>query len=178
MRDIALLILASIGLAGGTTLDVMQVYQPLSLHGTDVDFEFEGEAIQARVMPRPMVLSGALPEGLVEAIGAAHQMPPVPNYNVSECNLLRLYGISISGEVTGETKVSVTLDLSKTRVPKEVDLPVRTIVKLTISALKKTLNANHHPENKPLKVKLSLIGLTRKNASLADLASEFMVGGR
>ena len=173
-----MLLLASVGLSCATTLEVVQVYQPLSLHGTDVDYDFEGEAIQARVLSRPMVLSGALPEGLVTAVASPHKMPAVPNYDVPESNLLRLYGLEMMGEMTGEAELKVVIDLSGKKVPKDVELSLRTVLKLSISALKKTLKDYHFAENKPLRVTLELAGLDRKTASLGDLGGKFLVTGR
>ncbi|HCQ80352.1 MAG TPA: hypothetical protein DIV46_10285, partial [Verrucomicrobiales bacterium] len=86
MRTILTLLLASASFASATTLEVLRVFQPLSLHGTDVDHEFKGEAIQARIFARPMVLSGAMPENLVLAVATPHRMPATFNYDVNECN--------------------------------------------------------------------------------------------
>ncbi len=72
MRKFLLSSLALISLASATTLEVLQVFQPISLHGTDVDYEFEGEHVRARVFSRPMVLSVAMPETLVAAIASLH----------------------------------------------------------------------------------------------------------
>lgn len=166
------------GLSWGTTLEVFRIFQPLSLHGTDVDYEFEGETIQARVLSRPMVLSGALPEELVSAVGSSYRMPAVLNYTERECNLLRLYGLEITGEMTGEADLKIIIDLSASEAPKDVVLPLRTVLKLTISALKQTLKDSHLIENRPLNVTLEFAGLTEKTASLRDLAGKFQITGR
>ena len=178
MKSIVILLLATVGLASATTLEVVRIFQPLSLHGTDVDYDFEGEPVQARVLSKPMVLSGALPEGLVTAVAAPHQMPPVPNYGESECNLLCLYNLKMTGEMTGEAKLKVVIDLSHNKVPKDVEISLRTVLKLSISALKRTLNDYHSAENKPLKVSVEFAGLDRKTASLRDLAGKFQITGR
>ena len=175
---IVVFLLASLGLSPASTLEVFRIFQPLSLHGTDVDADFEGEAVQARVLSRPMVLSGALPEGVVAAVGASHRMPAVPNYTEPECNLLQLYGVEIYGLLVAENNLTVTLDLKKAKVPAKVNLPIRTVLRLAISALKKTLKDFHHSQNNSLKVRLVIAGLTRQNASLRDLGEEFEVKGR
>lgn len=178
MQMICFLFLATMTCSWGTTLEVFRIFHPLSLHGTDVDYEFEGETIQARVLSRPMVLSGALPEELVSAVGASYRMPPALNYTERECNLLRLYGLELKGEMTGGVDLKIIIDLSASEVPQEVVLPLRTVLKLTISALKQTLKDSHLIENRPLKVTLELAGLTEKTGSLRDLAGRFEVGGR
>ena len=55
--------LLSTGLVSGVTVEVVQVYQPLSLHGTDGIGEAleEGDPVQAAVMARPYALTGAVP---------------------------------------------------------------------------------------------------------------------
>ena len=56
--------------AFATTISVVPVYEPISLHGSDVDdiISDTGEALQATVLSRPMALTGAFPEDLVAAI--------------------------------------------------------------------------------------------------------------
>jgi len=175
MQKILAMLLGSVLMAGATTLEVLRVYQPVSFHGTDVDFDFEGQAIQARVMSRPMVLGGAMPENLVAAVGSPHRMPEMPNYRVPECNLLTLYGIEISGYMTEKGELRVSFDLKNIRVPDHVDLPIRTVLRLSIEALKKTLGDYHQVENKPLKVEVAFTGLTKKNESLRDLGGRFLI---
>jgi type II restriction/modification system DNA methylase subunit YeeA len=80
--------------------------------------------------------------------------------------------------MTGGADLKIIIDLSASEVPKEVVLPLRTVLKLTISALKQTLKDSHLIENRPLKVTLELAGLTEKTGSLRDLAGRFEVGGR
>lgn len=174
MRSICLSFLVLMSVASATTLDVLQVFQPISLHGTDVDHEFEGEHIQARIFPRPMVLSGAMPESLVSAIGSPHRMPATTNYEIKESNLLALYQVGISGDFEEDLLV-VSFDLSKMKAPEGVELPIRKVLKLAIAALKQTLADYHHAENDPLKVRVEVTGTKEGNASLKDLASNFVV---
>lgn len=166
--------LALISMASGTTLDVLQVFQPLSLHGTDVDHKFEGEHIQARVFSRPMVLSGAMPEGLVAAIATPHSMPASENYKVKESNLLVLYNVAMDAALEDGSLV-VTFDLSELKAPEGVELPIRVVLRLAIASLKQTLSDFHHAENEPLKVSLVIAGTTKGNASLRDLALPFVI---
>ena len=148
MRKILTLLVASASLTSATTLEVLRVFQPLSLHGTDVDHEFKGEAIQAHIFARPMVLSGAMPENLVLAVATPHRMPATFNYDVNECNLLTLFQVELSGIMLDSGQLKVAFNLSKMKAPEGVELPIRTVLKLSIQALKRTLEDYHHPENK------------------------------
>ncbi|MDG2400689.1 MAG: hypothetical protein P8M04_08945 [Akkermansiaceae bacterium] len=177
MRKILTLLVASASLTSATTLEVLRVFQPLSLHGTDVDHEFKGEAIQAHIFARPMVLSGAMPENLVLAVATPHRMPATFNYDVNECNLLTLFQVELSGIMLDSGQLKVAFNLSKMKAPEGVELPIRTVLKLSIQALKRTLEDYHHPENKPLKVKIAIEGTTEKNRSLRDLGGGFVVTG-
>ncbi len=174
MRTFFLLPLLLMGLASATTLEVLQVYQPVSLHGTDMDHEFEGEHIQARVFSVPMVLGGAMPENLVAAISKPLRMPPVDNYKVKECNLLVLYRIELHASLEEEIIV-VTFDLTRMKAHEDVELPVRTVLELSIVALKTTLTEYHQSENDPIKVRVAIEGTTAKNASLKDLSGKFVI---
>jgi len=178
MQTILGVFLATMMVASATTLEILEVFQPLSLHGTDVVAEFQGKGIQAKVMPRPMVLSGAMPESLVAAVGAPLRLAPTGSYDIPECNLLALYGVAISGNLEKKSHLVVSLDVSRTRVPDEVDLPIRTVLELSVAALKKTLAANHHPENREFRVTVKVRGLTGKNASLKDLGETFRIPSR
>ena len=124
-----------------------------------------------------MVLSGAMPENLVSAIATAHRMPAIFNYEVKECNLLALFQVEVFGEMDDSGELRVVFNLAKIRVPEGVDLPIRMVLKLSIQALKKTLEDYQQPENQPLKVKLVIEGTTEKNSSLRDLGGRFVVAG-
>ena len=86
------ILLAAIGVglllasaARATTVLVVPVFEPLSLQGTDGDDARSdtGDALQACVMSRPMALSGAFPEVLVDAIRSPHLIPTnTPHYKV------------------------------------------------------------------------------------------------
>ena len=76
-----------------STITIVPVFEPISLHGTDGDEAISeiGAALQASVMSRPMALTGAFPEVLVDAIRSPHLIPTNhPNYKVEEANLLVL----------------------------------------------------------------------------------------
>jgi hypothetical protein len=169
-------LLWSHGLA--TTIMVVPVFEPLSLHGTDGDEAISdtGEALQACVMSRPMAMTGAFPEVLVDAIRSPHLIPTNnPNYKVQETNLLVLANIGISGEMTPEG-LTVRLDVAQLKIPEDVDLTSRQILKLTIVAIRKTLEAYQAGQEDPLAVTLVIEGADESKAGLRDLGARFVIG--
>jgi hypothetical protein len=114
---------------------------------------------------------------LVLAVATPHQMPATFNYDVNECNLLTLFQIELSGIMSNSGELKVVFNLTKMHAPEGIELPIRTVLGLSIQALKETLEDYHHPENKPLKVKILIEGTTQKNQSLRDLNGGFIVKG-
>lgn len=160
------------GLSRGITLEVCTVHQPLSLHGTDVVTSFEGDQIQAGIYSSPAVLFGAMPESLINAVAAKHRFAPSEYFKFPESNLLVLCGITLSAEVLRAETVAV-FDLSKLKIPEEVDLTARVVLKLAIQALKRTLMDYQDPENEAFVIRIEIRGSTEGNASLRDLAGKF-----
>lgn len=164
--------------AHATTIMVVPIFEPLSLYGTDGDEAISdtGEALQACVMSRPMAMTGAVPEVLIDAIRSPHLIPTNnPNYKVQETNLLVLANIGISGEMTPDG-LTVKLDVAQLRIPEEIDLTARQILNLTIVAIRKTLEVYQEPQTDPLAVTLVIEGATDEKAGLRDLDARFVVG--
>lgn len=158
-----------------STISVVSIHEPISLHGTDVDgmISDTGEALQATVIARPMALTGAFPEDLVASIRTPHKLPSNnPNYKVEEANLLILCNVGIAAELT-EEGLLVKLDVSQLGIPLEVDLTSRQLLKLSLVALRRTLEEYHRPQTEPLKVIVAITGTTENNASLLDLQVTF-----
>jgi hypothetical protein len=158
-----------------STISVISIHEPISLHGTDVDdmIADTGEALQATVMARPMALTGAFPEVLVEAIRTPHKLPTNnPNYKIEEANLLVLCNVDIDAEMTDEGLL-VKIDVSKLSIPVEVDLTSRQLLKLSLVALRRTLEEYHRPQTEPLNVIVAINGTSENNASLLDLQATF-----
>ena len=165
--------------AFATTLSLVSVFEPISLHGTDVDdaVSKSGETLQAAVVARPMVLSGALPETLVEAVRTPHAMPSNdPNYTVEEVNLLELCRIGVTAEIE-DGWLEVRLDVSKRAIPEEVKLTIRQVLELGFRAVRSTLELYQKPQHEPLKVRLRVAGTDEGTASLKDLDAEFELEG-
>lgn len=161
-----------------TTIMVVPVFEPLSLHGTDGDEAISdtGEALQACVMSRPRALTGAFPEVLVESIRSPHLIPTNnPNYQVREVNLLVLANIGIRAEMATEG-LTVTMDVSQLAIPPEVDLTARQILRLAIVALRKTLEEYQRPQPDPLAVTLVIEGADEAKAGLRELNASLVIG--
>ena len=165
--------------AWSTTIMIVPIFEPISLHGTDGDEAVSevGEALQASVMSRPMALTGAFPEVLVDAIRSPHLIPTNnPNYKVQEANLLVLCNIGISGEVI-DNELTVRLDISELSIPADVDLTSRQILNLAIIALRKTLDVYQGQQTQALVVNLLIEGADEGKSSLRDLSAKFEIGG-
>jgi len=163
--------------ARASTITAAPVYEPISLHGTDADeaISESGEALQATVMARPMALSGAFPEALVQAIRSPHLLPSnSPLYKVQEVNLLVLCNIGIHAEMTHEG-LSIRLDVSNMVIPSPVDLTSRQVLKLTMVAIRKTLEEYEKPQTVPLAVHVVIEGADEGRASLRDLGGNFVI---
>ena len=176
-----MLIWMALGLmvARATTLSVVQIFEPISLHGTDVDsaLNASGEALRATVLSRPMVLSGAFPECLVEAVRNTHEMPSNdPNYDVREANLMLLCKVGIGAKVE-DTGLKVTLDVTNLAIPEEVDLTAKQVLRLVIVAVRKTLEIYQQPQSGALKVDVVIVGTTPENEALKELESSFLLQG-
>jgi hypothetical protein len=163
--------------ATASTIMIVPIFEPLSLHGSDGDGAASeiGEALQASVMPRPMALTGAFPEVLVDAIRSPHLIPTNnPNYKVQETNLLVLCNIGINGEII-DNVLTVKLDVAQLAIPADVDLTTRQILKLSIIAVRKTLEEYQHPQTQPLAVSIIIEGTDDAKASLRDLGTKFSI---
>lgn len=171
--------LAFAALAPATTISMVPIYEPLSLHGTDVDevITDTGEALQATVMSRPMALTGAFPETLVEAICSPHKVPTNnPNYKVLETNLLVLCHIGVTSELA-DGGLQVRLDVSKLSIPADVDLTSRQVLKLAIVAVRKTLEEYQKPQTSGLLVNIEIHGAEEAKSSLRDLSAKILLPG-
>lgn len=161
-----------------TTISVVPVFEPLSMHDTDVDdgITDTGEALQATVVSRPMALTGAFPEVLLESIRSPHKFPSNnPNYKVEEVNLLVLCNIDIAAEVT-EEGLKVRLNIANLTVPADVDLTARQVLKLALVAIRKTLEEYQKPQTEPLKVSVLIEGVNDGTASLKELETHYTLG--
>ena len=167
---------------GATTLSLVTVFEPVTLHGTDVDDVDEagaedGAGVQATVIGRSMVLSGAFPEVLVEAIAMPHQLPSNdPGYDVDEANLLVLCQIGIAAEMV-EGELRVELDVAKLDVPAKLGLTAEQAVKLAVVAIRKTLETYQKVQPQRLEVNIAITGAEPPREELVKLACRFGIEG-
>lgn len=173
--------LVSLGLCGphapASTITAVPIFEPLSLHGTDGDEAISeiGEALQAAVMSRPMALTGAFPEVLVDAIRSPHAIPTNhPNYQVKEANLLVLCKVDLVGEMTA-AGLLVRFNIANLAIPPEVDLTSRQVLRLALVALRKTLEAYQTHQQQALKVTVVVEGADEGKAALRELGGKFEV---
>ncbi|MFP6855930.1 MAG: hypothetical protein VCA73_01555 [Roseibacillus sp.] len=180
LRRVFVLLLLLPAMASAVTLEVVKLYQPLSLHNTDgVGEEQEGEEpIQAAVLSRPFAISGAIPEDLVKAVATPHKISSnTPAYDVKDANLLNLCKVALTAEMKNQ-KLLVRLDVSKLELPEDLDLTGRQVVRLSINAIRRTLKDYFREieEEEAFEVSIGVIGTNEGNAALEDMAVRFKVG--
>jgi hypothetical protein len=98
-----------------------------------------------------------------------------PNYKIQETNLLVIAKIGISGEMTADG-LTVRIDVSQLAIPPEIDLTARQILKLTIVAIRKTLEVYQAPQSNPLAVTLVIEGADEAKTNLRELGANFVIG--
>ena len=176
---LALALLLLPGIVSGITIEVVRMYQPLSLHGTDGagDDEQLEEVLQASVMSRPMAVSGAIPEDLVNAVAEPYKIQSnSPAYAVPEANLIVLCRLGLTTEMRDERLV-VRFDLSNFTIPKEIDLSSRQVLRLAITAVRKTLEHYYSQIEEDLEWQVLITGTNDGTASLKDLSTKYTIGG-
>ncbi len=178
LRGLAAICLLS-SFSSAVTLEVVNLHQPLSLHGTDGvgDTLGQDDPVQAAVMPRPYAVTGAMPEDLVKAVAAPHRIATNGDgYKVEDANLLNLCRVALGAEMKG-SRLLVRLDVSKFTLQEDMDLTARQVLTLSIIAIERTLRDYFRDvEDAVLGVSIGIKGTTEGNASLRDLARRFKIG--
>jgi hypothetical protein len=95
---------------------------------------------------------------------------------VAEANLLVLCGVELAAELV-ERRLEIGIDIGKLAIPEEVDLTARQLLKLTLVAVRKTLEAYQAGQPDPLKVVVKITGTSEGQAGLKDLATEYELPG-
>ena len=179
LRCLAVVLLLSMP-AMAVTLEVVELYQPLSLHNTDGLGETLGaeEPIQAGVFARPYVVSGAIPEDLVKAVSTPHQIQTnSEGYKVADANLLNLCRVGLRSEIK-VGRLLVRFDVSKFKLPENLDLTARQVLQLSVIAVERTLRSYFRDlQDEVLSVSIGITGTREGNAALKDLAKRFRLGG-
>ncbi len=149
--------------------EVVTVFQALSYHGTDSVEEVDGELFQAGVQSFPLIVSGAMPEVMVEAIARPHRLPSLGEYRFKENNLLVLCKIALRAEMK-DKELRVSFDVSKLSLPEEVECSARTVLSMAIKALDQTLRSYAHRSDEKTAYRVEIIGTNDKNESLKNLS--------
>lgn len=141
---------------------LVEVYQPTSLLGTDLDGDplGTGESLAATIVARPVIIGGAFPESPVHAVSLPHKIAGAPEGFPEESNLIVIVGGRVHAE-WGQTEHRIIADFSKAKVPENLGVTIIQVMKLTAICLQKTLGTQH--EN-PIKI----TWLAPDGVSLAD----------
>lgn len=163
----------------GVTKEVVRIFQPVSYHDTDSATEYgvRGELVQAEVINRPVVLSGAFPEDLVKAVAMPFRFASNnPTYEVEEANLILLCQIELEVTRSGPD-IEVTVDCSDFVIPELVELQARQILEMTIESIRRTLRVYYQiGAHEAFVCRLQLAGLNEERQVLKGLATNFQVG--
>lgn len=124
---------------------LMQVYQPTSLLGTEMDGDplESGESIAATIVSRPVLVGGAFPESPVSAVSLPHKIAGAGDHFPSESNLIVLVGGRVSAE-HGQTEHKIIADFSRAKVPETLGVTLIQVMQMTAICLQKTLGDQHH----------------------------------
>ena len=164
---------------GAITQEVIRVYQPLSFHFTDSATEFgpQGDLIQAKVVDRAMVLSGAFPEDLLKAVGLPCQLQSNnDNYKVPETNLVVLCGLRLEVSRIGKL-VEVVIDCSEMKMPDFVELNYEQVMEMTVESLRRTLRLYYTKgEHEFFECQVTLSALPEAHKNLKKNETVFPVG--
>jgi hypothetical protein len=129
---------------------LMQVYQPTSLLGTQLDGDplRTGDSICATIVSRPVLVGGAFPESPVDAISLPHRIAGAGEGFPQESNLIVLVGGKIHAE-HGEKEHQIIADFSKAKVPENLGVSLVEVMKITALCMSKTLGTKH---DRPIKI--------------------------
>lgn len=162
----------------GVTREVVQVFQPLSFHFTDTAAEFgpQGDLVQANVVSRPLVLSGAFPEDLAKAVMMPCRLDSNnPTYQIPEVNLARLAGLTLE-VIREEQDLEVIIDCSEASLPEEIELGLEVVLKMTVECIRRTLRVYYQDNGPPVfECKVTILGLRKGQERWADYGSKFQV---
>lgn len=174
-------LICSVLMVHATVIDVVQIYQPISLHGSDVDDEVDdtGESLQASILSRPMALTGAFPEVLVESIAMPHALPTNnENYNIKEVNLVVICGLKIQAELDDDGMLLVEINIANLVIPEEIDMTARQVLRLVSGSIKKTLVEYNGMQKEDLRVQVRVVGTNESNHALQDMGNKYSVEGK
>lgn len=122
-------------LAGGSSLRLDTVTQPLYLHGSDSDPRITFQAV-------PFVTFHAAPEWSFAAIAKPFVPPTDGTWKREDVNLASLYRITVSGGFKdNQMDVVVKIDASKAVVPEGYPFSVEQVIDAVVTCVKMTFPA-------------------------------------
>ena len=129
---------------------LIQVYQPTSLLGTELDDDplETGESLAATIVSRPVIIGGAFPEAPVHAISLPHRIAGAGKDFPDESNLIVLIGAEIHAEY-GDKEHRIVADFSRTKIPDNLGVTLLQVMKLSALCLQKTLGDQYQ---KPIRI--------------------------
>ena len=176
---VALVFLLLLGHGFAITQEVLQVFVPASYHDTDSVNEYgvKGELVQAAVLDRTVVVSGAFPEDLARIILLPFQIPANnPAYQVQEANLAILCGLELEVNYEGNL-LDVVFDCRNFKIPENIELTGRQVLTMTIEALRRTLRIYYQGDYQdPFQCNVNLRDLPKTFTELKDLKTTFRIG--
>jgi len=143
-------------LVSGETLEVVQLYLPISLEGTDVTSSiFPEKAVPVDVISTPIVLSGAMPEDLLAALNRPFQLPSNnSHYKVTEANLIVINEITTHLEQDELGNYAFTLTIPEKLITKGIELSE--LGALLMNSVMKTVTRYYHDKEDPPQIKLRI----------------------
>lgn len=123
---------------------LMQVYQPTSLLGTELDADplESGANITATIVSRPILVGGAFLECPVAAISLPHKIAGSGDNFPNESNLIVLVKGRVYAEY-GQTEHKIVADFSQSTIPENLGVTLVQVMQITAICLKKTLGNQH-----------------------------------
>jgi hypothetical protein len=126
-----------------------------------------------------MALTGGFPEVLVESVAKPHQLPTNnPNYQIKEVNLVVLCGVMLNASIDDDGVLQVEINIGNLKIPEDVDLTARQVLKIVSVAIRKTLIDYNSMQKDEMKVILRIVGTNESNNGLQDLGMKYLVPGK
>jgi hypothetical protein len=151
-RTLVVLVLACVALQSSlhAERDLIVVYQPTSLLGTELDADplGTGESLAATIVARTVIIGGAFPESPVHAISLPHRIAGAPENFPKESNLIVLVGADIHAE-WGEKEDRIIADFSHAKAPENLGVTLIQVMKMSALCLQRTLGDRHQ---KPIRI--------------------------
>ena len=150
---IILFLLITLGLLNAEVLQVVKLYRPLSLKGTESFSETkEGKVIEAGIFSAPAVVSGAMPEDILAALTHPFEIRSYgKSYEPKECNIFTLSNSTATAKQLSENYFQITLQIDPDQ---KTDLSQEELVDLFVRAIRNTFTNYFISNDEPLEFDL------------------------